>query len=72
MFQLQKQRGVNLGSWFSLESWLTPSLFEKANEPKGSEYDVVSALSTDNARVLLEKHWDNFINDGDWSVRRYN
>ncbi|WFD33249.1 hypothetical protein MCUN1_000062 [Malassezia cuniculi] len=65
-YQFRKQRGVNLGAWFSLEAWLTPSLFEKAKDPKDSEHDLVSALSTDEARALLENHWDNFINDGDW------
>lgn len=66
IYQYRKQRGVNLGSWFSLESWLTPSLFEKAHEPKGSEHDVVSALKTEDARKLLENHWDHFIDEGDF------
>ena len=66
IFQYRKQRGVNLGSWFSLESWLTGSLFEKAAEPRGSEYDVVSNMSPEDARKMLENHWSNFINDGDW------
>ncbi|KAI3624529.1 EXG3 [Malassezia furfur] len=66
IFQYRKQRGVNLGSWFSLESWLTGSLFEKAAEPRGSEYDVASNMSPEDARKMLENHWSNFINDGDW------
>ncbi len=66
----RKQRGVNLGSWFSLEGWLTPSLFQKAKEPKGSEFDVVAGMDPDEAKAMLETHWDNFINDGDlqWMV----
>lgn len=66
----RKQRGVNLGSWFSLEGWLTPSLFQKAKEPKGSELDVVAGMEPNEAKAMLENHWDNFINDGDlqWMV----
>ncbi|EPQ31843.1 uncharacterized protein PFL1_00042 [Pseudozyma flocculosa PF-1] len=62
----RKQRGVNLGSWFSLESWLTPSLFQKAKDPKGSELDVVRGMDAAEAKSMLEAHWDNFVNDGDW------
>lgn len=64
----RKQRGVNLGSWFSLESWLTPSLFQKAKEPKGAEIDVVRGYSPDEAKAMLENHWDRFFDDGDWQV----
>lgn len=66
----RKQRGVNLGSWFSLESWLTPSLFQTAREPKGSELDVVAGMNAEKAKAMLEHHWDTFINDGDlqWLV----
>lgn len=66
----RKQRGVNLGSWFSLEGWLTPSLFQKAKEPKGSELDVVAGMDPNEAKAMLENHWDNFIDDGDlqWMV----
>lgn len=66
----RKQRGVNLGSWFSLEGWLTPSLFQKAKEPKDSELDVVAGMDANEAKAMLESHWDNFINDGDlqWMV----
>ncbi|KAN0066426.1 Glucan 1,3-beta-glucosidase 3 [Thecaphora frezii] len=62
----RKQRGVNLGSWFSLESWLTPSLFQNAKEPKGSELDVVEGMDAGEAKAMLETHWDRFVDDGDW------
>ncbi|SPC67782.1 related to MTO1 protein involved in mitochondrial tRNA modification [Ustilago sp. UG-2017b] len=67
---LRALRGINLGSWFSLEGWLTPSLFQKAKEPKGSELDVVAGMEPNEAKAMLENHWDNFINDGDlqWMV----
>lgn len=70
IYRHRKQRGVNLGSWFSLEAWLTPSLFQKARDPKASELDVVAGMDPNEARAMLENHWDNFINDGDlqWMV----
>ncbi|PWZ02928.1 glycoside hydrolase [Testicularia cyperi] len=66
----RKQRGVNLGSWFSLEGWLTPSLFQQAREPKDSELDVVEGMDPNEARSMLDNHWDNFINQDDlqWMV----
>lgn len=66
----RKQRGVNLGSWFSLEGWLTPSLFQKAKDPKDSELDIVAGMDPNEAKAMLEKHWDSFIDDGDlqWMV----
>lgn len=66
LFRYRKQRGVNLGSWFTLESWLTPSLFQKAKDPKGSELDVL--LGDKEAKERLERHWDGFIDVGDWKV----
>ena len=65
----RKQRGVNLGSLFTLEPWLTPSLFEGVRGA-GSEYDLCKQLGEEQARRRLEKHWDTFIDDGDWKVCR--
>lgn len=31
-FGSEKVRGVNLGGWFVLEPWITPSLFEECDE----------------------------------------
>lgn len=28
--------------------------------------DILEAVKPEDAKALLEKHWDNFINDGDW------
>lgn len=68
MYHHRKQYGVNLGSWFTLESWLTGSLFQGAKDPKGSEMDLLHGLGPEKAKQVLEGHWDNFINDGDWKV----
>ncbi|KAF5349484.1 hypothetical protein D9756_009035 [Leucocoprinus leucothites] len=34
VFRYRQQQGVNLGSWFVHEQWMTPSLFECAKAPK--------------------------------------
>ncbi|PWN47753.1 glycoside hydrolase [Violaceomyces palustris] len=66
IYRHRKQRGVNIGSWFSLESWLTPSLFQRAVGPRGSEHDVVLGMSNPESKAMLENHWDRFVDDGDW------
>jgi len=66
VYRYRMQRGVNLGSWFTLEDWLTPSLFQKASGSKSSEMDLVKGMNASAAREMLEKHWTNFFNEGDW------
>lgn len=39
-FNGEKVRGVNLGGWFVLEPWITPSIFEATPE------NVVDGMST--------------------------
>ncbi|CAO1615145.1 unnamed protein product [Parajaminaea phylloscopi] len=65
-YRFRQQFGTNLGSWFTLEAWLTGSLFKDVQGCKDSEMDLLQALPPDRARSLLEEHWDNFVNDGDW------
>lgn len=65
-YRFRKQRGVNLGSWFSLETWLTGSVFEGVNDPK-SEVDLNKQLDASDVKERLHKHWGSFINDGDWN-----
>lgn len=66
MYQLRLQRGVNLGSWFALEGWLTGSVCKHAKDPKQSDHDVVCGMKPEDAKSTLEHHWDHFIDDGDW------
>ncbi|KAE8209698.1 hypothetical protein CF327_g6349 [Tilletia walkeri] len=70
LYSFRQQRGVNLGSLYTLEAWLTPSLFTNAPESKGkqgkSELEVVQGNGQE-AKKLLENHWDNFVNEGDWN-----
>lgn len=63
-----KVRGVNLGGWFVLEPWITPSLFE-ATSSYGyvvDEYTYTQALGTDEATNRLTNHWATWIIESDF------
>ena len=62
----RRQRGVNLGSFFTLEKWLTPSLFDGVSGH--SEHDLCRTLDAHQAKERLEKHWNSFVDQGDWKV----
>ena len=67
VFRYRQQQGVNLGSWFVHENWMTPSVFTCASGPKIAEFDIASGWgNTTNARAVLEHHWDTFINQSDF------
>ena len=52
---------------FVQENWMVPSLFTCASGPRSAEIDVASGWgSVDNARAVLERHWDTFINQTDF------
>ena len=52
---------------FIHEKWLTPSLFSCASGNQAAEIDIAYGWwSIDNARTVLERHWDTFINDTDF------
>ncbi|WWC60250.1 uncharacterized protein I303_102816 [Kwoniella dejecticola CBS 10117] len=63
VFRYRQQRGVNLGSWFSLERWICESVFRNAIQPGQSDFDVASGR---DAKRVLEEHWDTWIGDDDW------
>jgi glucan 1,3-beta-glucosidase len=67
-------RGVNLGGWLVLEPWITPNLFEKANE--GVErnstdnstmivdewtWHKTDLVGTHNRTQMLEEHWQTWV-----------
>lgn len=54
-------RGVNLGGWFVLERWMTPSLF--AGTDAVDEYTFMEAPG---ARAKLRQFQKTFITDADW------
>ena len=67
--------GVNLGSIFVLEKWLTPSMFpteaklEQTSELEGATL-WVKKLGIEGARAKFEEHWANALTeeDLDWLV----
>ncbi|ESZ99005.1 glucan 1,3-beta-glucosidase precursor [Sclerotinia borealis F-4128] len=59
-----KVRGVNLGGWFVLEPWITPSLFY------GSwvdEYTLTQTLGKSASQNLLNAHWATWITQHDFN-----
>ncbi|KAJ3493405.1 hypothetical protein NLJ89_g11028 [Agrocybe chaxingu] len=67
VYRYRQQQGVNLGSWFVHESWMTPSVFRCASGSQVSEADIAYGWgSTANARSVLERHWDTFIQESDF------
>lgn len=66
LFRYRTQSGVNLGSFFSLETWLTPSLFQGVDGAK-SEHDLLQKLPAEEAKQRLERHWKTFVDNGDWN-----
>ncbi|KAF9458536.1 glycoside hydrolase superfamily [Collybia nuda] len=69
ILRFRKQRGVNLGSWFVLEHWITDDPFRCAHVPGQSDLDVVRGA---DARRILEEHWDTWIRETDfaWLAQR--
>ncbi|ORX33689.1 cytoplasm protein [Kockovaella imperatae] len=63
IFRYRKQLGVNLGSWFVLEKWITPGPFRNAASPGESDLDIAKGQE---AKEIFERHWDEFITEDDW------
>ncbi|KAF1851291.1 glycoside hydrolase family 5 protein [Cucurbitaria berberidis CBS 394.84] len=62
----EKIRGVNIGGWLVLEPWITPSIFDSANQNRPQqdivdEYTLGEKLGRDAAQSILRKHWDSFV-----------
>ncbi|KAG5733072.1 hypothetical protein E4T56_gene3536 [Termitomyces sp. T112] len=64
LYRYRKHRGVNLGSWFVLERWITDRPYRFATAPGQSDLDIARGP---NARELLEDHWDNWIVEDDYA-----
>ncbi|KAK0875582.1 hypothetical protein LTR87_010549 [Friedmanniomyces endolithicus] len=56
-----KFRGVNLGSWLVLESWMTPDVFQGTDAVDQWTFD-----STNGAEAKLQQHWSTYITEGDF------
>lgn len=65
-FGNEKIRGVNLGGWFVLEPWITPSIFEAAPDNVVDEYTLCTTLGSTEAYNRLSAHWSNWITESDF------
>ncbi|KAL5486001.1 hypothetical protein ACEPAI_7045 [Sanghuangporus weigelae] len=64
-----KIRGVNLGGWFVLEPWITPSIFENTgNDDIVDEFTFGQLLNSTYAREVLQQHWETWITEGDFKA----
>ncbi|KAF9055866.1 exo-beta-1,3-glucanase [Panaeolus papilionaceus] len=62
-----KVRGVNLGGWLVLESWITPSVFDATNDWRiVDEYTFCKYQSKSVASKALQKHWGSWITEKDF------
>lgn len=62
-------RGVNLGGWFILEPWITPSLFEPwaVSQTVMDKYTFCQTLDQEEAQTQLELHWNSGITQDDFN-----
>lgn len=63
-------RGVNLGGWFVLESWMVPNFWAQitANtsvQPGQGEWQVCAALGKSACLSALEQHWASWVSQDD-------
>lgn len=63
-----KVRGVNLGGWFVLEPWITPSIFNEwsDNQIVKDEYTYTQVLGKAEASRRLGNHWNTWITESDF------
>ena len=61
-----KVRGVNLGGWFVLEPWITPSMFSEGDSVV-DEYTYTQKLGKSQAQSNLENHWNSWITQDDFN-----
>lgn len=64
-----KVRGVNLGGWFVLEPWITPSIFDPwaGSTTVVDEYTLTKTLGKDSASSSLLNHWKTWITQDDFN-----
>jgi glucan 1,3-beta-glucosidase len=62
----QKVRGVSLGGWLVLESFITPSLYNAAGAGVVDEWTYCEKLGKTEAKKRLTKHWDSFVTLADF------
>jgi len=64
-----KVRGVNLGGWFVLEPWITPSIFSDWADSTTvvDEYTYTATLGKTEAQNRLTQHWQTWITQADFT-----
>ncbi|KAF3010966.1 hypothetical protein E8E13_010476 [Curvularia kusanoi] len=69
-----KIRGVNLGSLFIVEPWMSSNTWKDmgCGDAK-SEWDCVASLGQEKADATFQRHWDTFITKDDFNkMKEYN
>ena len=68
-YQNDKVRGVNLGGWFVLEPWITPSIFNDWADQTTvvDEYTYTQTLGKSEASSRLTNHWNTWITQDDFN-----
>jgi len=62
-----KVRGVNLGGWFVLEPWITPTIFDDTGNPNiVDEFTFGQMQDASVATSTLQKHWSTWIVEDDF------
>ncbi|WFD21135.1 hypothetical protein MCAP1_003392 [Malassezia caprae] len=66
------QSGVNLGSWFVTEKWMSPSLYNCAHDGEKGDLAILrgygnSSQGIRSARARLQQHWDKWITADDFA-----
>lgn len=63
----QKIRGVSLGGWLVIESFIAPSVYESTGNPKIiDEWSFGELQSKSQARSILQKHLNTFVTEDDF------
>jgi len=65
--QAQPQyRGVNIGGWLVLESWIKPSLYNNNGVAGGAgEWEFCQQLGKQKCQQVLNQHWDTWVTQSD-------
>ncbi|KAF8429655.1 glycoside hydrolase superfamily [Tirmania nivea] len=68
----QPMRGVNVGGWFVMEPFITPSYFKEWDARFGvvDEYTLATQLGPEQTRKTFEQHYSTFITEEDFRMMR--
>ncbi|KAF8526318.1 glycoside hydrolase [Hysterangium stoloniferum] len=70
-FSTTKVRGVNLGGWFVLEPWITPSIFQATNNTAVVDEITLGQLTDYNTtQKMLQNHWATWYTEDDFVAIR--